>query len=51
LTAPFALKAIATTFRNHDDVEKMLPALGANVITVLATDALLALGYFLTMLL
>jgi len=28
----------------------MIPALGANVITVLSTDALLALGYFLTML-
>ncbi|MEA3226228.1 MAG: prenyltransferase [Planctomycetota bacterium] len=51
LTAPFALKAISTTFKNHDDHQKMLPALGANVITVLATDALLALGYVLTMLL
>lgn len=50
LTAPFALKAITTTFKNHDDPEKMLPALGTNVITVLATDALLALGYVLTVL-
>ncbi len=51
LTIPFALKAIGTTFRHHDDLEKMIPALGANVITVLATDALLALGYLLTRLL
>jgi 1,4-dihydroxy-2-naphthoate octaprenyltransferase len=47
LTIPFALKAIATTFKYHDDLDRMIPALGANVITVLATDALLALGYFL----
>ncbi len=47
LSAPFALKAISTTFKHHDDLKKMIPALGANVITVLSTDALLALGYFL----
>ena len=51
LSAPFALKAISTTFKHHDDLQKMIPALGANVITVLSTDALLALGYFLTRLL
>ena len=47
LSAPFALKAISTTFKHHDDLQKMIPALGANVITVLSTDALLALGFFL----
>jgi 1,4-dihydroxy-2-naphthoate octaprenyltransferase len=51
LTIPFAAKAIATTFKHHDDFDKMIPALGANVITVLATDALLALGYLLARLL
>ncbi len=51
LSAPFALKAISTTFKHHDDFQKMIPALGANVITVLSTNALLALGYFLTELL
>jgi 1,4-dihydroxy-2-naphthoate octaprenyltransferase len=51
LSAPFALKAISTTYRHHDDLDKMIPALGANVITVLSTDALLALGYFMTRLL
>ncbi len=51
LSAPIALKAIRTTFKHHDDLQKMIPALGANVITVLSTDALLALGYFLTRLL
>jgi 1,4-dihydroxy-2-naphthoate octaprenyltransferase len=48
LTIPFAIKAIGTTFKHHDDLQKMIPALGANVITVLATNALLALGYLLT---
>ncbi|KPK44737.1 MAG: hypothetical protein AMJ65_02235 [Phycisphaerae bacterium SG8_4] len=48
LSAPVALKAISTAFKHHDDLQKMIPALGANVITVLSTDALLALGYFLT---
>jgi 1,4-dihydroxy-2-naphthoate octaprenyltransferase len=48
LSAPFALKAIGTTYKNHNDFQKMIPALGANVITVLSTSALLALGYFLT---
>lgn len=48
LTAPFALKAIRTAFRHYDNLDKMIPALGANVITVLATDALLALAYLLT---
>ena len=51
LTIPIALKAIGTTFKHHDDLEKMIPALGANVATVLATDALLALGYLLAKLL
>ena len=51
LTTPLALKAIRTAFKHHDDLEKMIPALGANVITVLATDALLALGYLVTKLL
>lgn len=51
LTIPFALKAIVTAFKHHDDLQKIIPAMGANVITVLATDALLALGYLLTKLL
>jgi 1,4-dihydroxy-2-naphthoate octaprenyltransferase len=45
LTIPFALKAINTAFKHHDELEKMISAMGANVITVLATDALLAVGY------
>lgn len=51
LTIPFAVKAIGIAFRHHDDLDKIIPALGANVITVLATDGLLALGYLVTKLL
>jgi len=46
LTLPLAAKASITALRHHDDFEKMLPALGANVQTVLATDLLLAVGLF-----
>jgi 1,4-dihydroxy-2-naphthoate octaprenyltransferase len=47
-STPFALLAIRTTFKYYDDLQRFIPALKANVITVLATDALLALGYFLS---
>ena len=48
LSLPFALKAIFTTLKCHDKVQGMIPALKANVITILATDALLAFAYFLS---
>jgi len=44
---PFAIKAIRITFKSHGNPREMVPALGANVITILATDVLLAAGYFL----
>jgi 1,4-dihydroxy-2-naphthoate octaprenyltransferase len=48
LSTPFAWKAIGTTFKHHDNLQGMIPALKANVITILATDALLTLAYFLS---
>ena len=48
LSTPFALKAVCTALQHHDKVQNLIPALKANVITVLATDALLALAYFLS---
>jgi len=45
---PFALKAIRITFKHYDNHNELIPALKANVITVLATDFLLAIGYFLS---
>ena len=44
----FAFKAIKITFRHYDNVQNMLPALKANVLTVLVTNAFMALGYFLS---
>ena len=48
VSIPFAFKAIRITFGNYDDIQKLIPALKANVITVLGTDALVAAGYFLS---
>jgi 1,4-dihydroxy-2-naphthoate octaprenyltransferase len=45
---PFAFKAISVIFKNYDNIQKLIPALKANVITVLGTNALVALGYFLS---
>jgi 1,4-dihydroxy-2-naphthoate octaprenyltransferase len=44
----FAIKAIKVTFKHYDNVKDLLPALKANVLTVLVTDAFLALGYLLS---
>lgn len=44
----FAFKAIKVTFKHYDNVQELLPALKANVLTVLVTNAFLALGYFLS---
>jgi 1,4-dihydroxy-2-naphthoate octaprenyltransferase len=45
---PFAFKAVSVTFKHYDNIQKLIPALKANVITVLGTDALLTVGYFLS---
>jgi 1,4-dihydroxy-2-naphthoate octaprenyltransferase len=47
ITIPFALKAIIFSLRYYDNIEKIIPAMKANIITVLGTDILLALAYFL----
>ena len=47
-SVPFALKAIRIAFKHYDNVHELIPALRANVITVLGTNALLAFGYFLS---
>jgi 1,4-dihydroxy-2-naphthoate octaprenyltransferase len=46
-TVPLALKASLTALKHHDDFKKMVPALGANVGTVLGTDLLIAIAYFI----
>lgn len=46
-TIPPALKAITTTNKNYDSLPEITTAMKANITTVLGTDLLLALGYFL----
>jgi 1,4-dihydroxy-2-naphthoate octaprenyltransferase len=46
LTLPVALKAIGGAFA-HKDVDKMIPAQGANVMVVLFTQFLLGIGFIL----
>ncbi|MBM4466369.1 MAG: prenyltransferase [Chloroflexi bacterium] len=47
LTVPVAMKAIRGALQHYDDIPRLVPALGANVLTILATDALLTVGYVL----
>jgi len=44
----FAFKAVKLTLKHYDNVQELLPALKANVLTVLVTNAFMALGYFLS---
>jgi len=46
LTLPIALQAIRGAYR-YDDMEAFLPAMMKNVLLVLSTQALLAVGYIL----
>jgi len=45
---PFAAKAVRAAVKHYDNPAALISALRANVIAVLATDALLAFGYFLS---
>jgi 1,4-dihydroxy-2-naphthoate octaprenyltransferase len=44
-TLGFGWKAARGAMKWYDDTEKLVPVLGANVVTILGTQALLALGY------
>jgi 1,4-dihydroxy-2-naphthoate octaprenyltransferase len=46
LTLPLGVKAIKGA-RNYDEESKLVPALGANLMVVLGTQALLAIGYII----
>ncbi|MCD4747118.1 MAG: prenyltransferase [Bacteroidales bacterium] len=49
LPIPLAIKACITAIQHGDDNQKLVPALGSNVITVLATDFLLAASILIAM--
>jgi len=50
-TIGFGWKAAKGAMKYYDNTEKLVPVLGANVITILGTQALLAVGYVIAMLL
>jgi 1,4-dihydroxy-2-naphthoate octaprenyltransferase len=46
LTLPLAIKAIRGAL-SHQEMNKLMPALGSNVMVVLLTQLLLGIGYIL----
>ncbi len=50
-TIGFGWKAAKGAIKYYDNTEKLVPVLGANVITILGTQALLAVGYVIAILL
>jgi 1,4-dihydroxy-2-naphthoate octaprenyltransferase len=46
-SVPFAAKAISGALRHSENTERLVPALGANVLTAYLTMALLSIGYVL----
>ncbi len=50
LPLPLGIKASVTAIKHGDDIGKLVPALGSNVVTVLATDLLLAVAVFIEVL-
>ncbi|MCK9413226.1 MAG: prenyltransferase [Prolixibacteraceae bacterium] len=49
LPLPVIINATKTTLKYYNNIDKLIPALGANIVTVLLTDALLALAIFITL--
>lgn len=49
-TIGFGWKAAKGAMKYYDNTEKLVPILGANVITILGTQALLAVGYVIAIL-
>lgn len=47
LTVPLAIKASIGALRHGQNMEKLVPAMGANVGLVLGTDLLIAVAYFI----
>jgi 1,4-dihydroxy-2-naphthoate polyprenyltransferase len=50
LPLPLAIKASQTAVRNGSDISKLMPAMGMNVMVVLATDLLIAVAVFIQLL-
>jgi len=48
LTLPVALRAAVIVLKEYDHTDRLIPALGMNVIMVLLTDLLFAVAYFIS---
>jgi 1,4-dihydroxy-2-naphthoate octaprenyltransferase len=48
LTLPLALKAVKGVLRDHDNVGRLIPAMGANVMLVLSMTAMTTIGLLLS---
>jgi 1,4-dihydroxy-2-naphthoate octaprenyltransferase len=48
ITIPLALKATRRTLEHHSDIERLIPAMGANVMLVLSCTGMTSLGIFLS---
>ena len=47
LTLPLAVKAVSGALRNYENLEALVPAMGANVGVVLGMNLLMAIGFFI----
>jgi len=48
ITIPLALKATRGTLAHHSDIERLIPAMGANVMLVLSCTGMTSIGIFLS---
>ena len=48
LTIPLALRATRATLEHHSDIERLIPAMGANVMLVLSGTGMTSIGIFLS---
>lgn len=46
---PIIFKATSTALKSYNNIDRLIPALGANIVTVLLTDALIAAAIFITL--
>lgn len=51
LTLPLAVKTVMGALKNYDDVEKLMPSLGSNILVILLTTLLTGVGILLGLLL
>lgn len=49
IPVPIIFKATSTALKSYNNIDRLIPALGANIVTVLLTDALIATAIFITL--